>query len=94
MFSVLGYCWDRWFADQWEGWCLQRRQVARQRGRKFTVQENVEDLMQLLMNKKIAEAEAAGGWEEEEIGLGRRAKGMAEGVGYYGEGAGAESGME
>ena len=93
VFSVLGYCWDRWLADEWEGWCLERRQVARQRGRKFTVQENFEDLMQVLMNRKIAEAEAAasGEWEEEEVGLGRRAKGMTE-WGGFGEAGGVDGG--
>jgi hypothetical protein len=37
-------------ADAWEDWCLARRQAARARGKKFSVQENLDDMVSLMMN--------------------------------------------
>jgi hypothetical protein len=33
----------------WEDWCLTRRQAARQQGRKFTPQENLDDIVTYMM---------------------------------------------
>jgi hypothetical protein len=48
--SLLLLAWDLKLADAWEDWCLARRQAARARGKKFSVQENLDDMVSLIMN--------------------------------------------
>jgi hypothetical protein len=48
--SLLLLAWDLKLADAWEDWCLARRQAARARGQKFSVQENLDDMVSLMMN--------------------------------------------
>jgi hypothetical protein len=48
--SLLLLAWDLKLADAWEDWCLARRQAARARGKKFSVQENLDDMVSLMMN--------------------------------------------
>lgn len=62
--SFLLLAWDLKLADAWEDWCLARRQAARARGKKFTVQENVDDMVTLFMTgiqQKVTAGAAAGG---------------------------------
>lgn len=47
--SVLFLAWDLKLSDLWEDWCLTRRQAARQQGRKFTAQENLDDMVTYMM---------------------------------------------
>eukprot|EP00879_Flechtneria_rotunda_P032541 GHRR01035764.1.p1 GENE.GHRR01035764.1~~GHRR01035764.1.p1 ORF type:complete len:252 (+),score=79.10 GHRR01035764.1:360-1115(+) len=42
--------WDLKIADAWEDWCLARRQAARARGKKFTVQDNMDDMFNLMLS--------------------------------------------
>lgn len=49
--GVVGYVWDTRLASVWDDWCLARRQAARQQGRKFTLQENVDDFVALLLQR-------------------------------------------
>uniref|UniRef100_A0A383VFU6 Thioredoxin domain-containing protein n=1 Tax=Tetradesmus obliquus TaxID=3088 RepID=A0A383VFU6_TETOB len=48
--SLLLLAWDLKLADAWEDWCLARRQAARARGKKFSAQENLDDMVSLMMN--------------------------------------------
>lgn len=47
--SLLFLAWDLKLSDLWEDWNLTRRQAARQQGRKFTPQENLDDIVTYMM---------------------------------------------
>jgi hypothetical protein len=47
--SLAFLAWDLKLADAWEDWCLTKRQAARIRGKKFTLQENMDDLTTLML---------------------------------------------
>lgn len=50
------FAWDAWLEPVWEGWSLKRRQQARKRGKKFTLQENLDDFVEVLMNRELQAA--------------------------------------
>jgi hypothetical protein len=47
--SLLFLAWDLKLSDWWEDWCLERRKAARLQGRKFTAQENLDDIVTYVM---------------------------------------------
>jgi hypothetical protein len=47
--SLAFLAWDMKLGDAWEDWCLARRQAARVRGKAFSAQENLDDMVTLMM---------------------------------------------
>jgi hypothetical protein len=55
--SLLFLAWDLKLSDLWEDWCLTRRQAARQQGRRFTPQENLDDIVTYMMKSISGQAQ-------------------------------------
>lgn len=66
--SLLFLAWDLKLSDLWEDWCLMRRQAARQKGRRFTAQENLDDVVTYMM-KSLSGAGAQGAVRQQEQGV-------------------------
>lgn len=49
LLSLVYLAWDLRLSDAWDEWCLARRQAARARGRRFSMQENTDDLAAMLL---------------------------------------------
>ena len=65
--SLLAWAWEAVLEDRWEAWRLRRRMRQRREGkRSFTMQENLDDIIQLLLAKGVQDMQAAAEVEQDQ----------------------------